>query len=174
MFWFKLIKKFIKILNADASPSQIAGGIALGSIIGFTPFFSLHNILVFVLIVLVEVNITSALFSVMVFGMIGWLIDPLSNQLGYFLLVRSGGLTSFWTYLYNVPVLPLTRFNNTLVLGSFIVSLVLFVPLLIFTKKGVIFYRSQLKERLEKMRIFQIMKASKVYNWYQKIKKMGI
>ena len=87
MIWLKLIRKFIKILNADASPSQIAGGIALGSIIGITPFCSLHNLIVFILIILIKVNITSALFSIDLFGMIGWMIDPLSNQFGYFLLV---------------------------------------------------------------------------------------
>ncbi len=174
MFWLKLIKKFIRILNADATPGQIAGGIALGSIIGLTPFWTIHNLVILILIVIIKVNFTSAFFSIAIFGMIGWLLDPLANRLGYYLLVKAEGLRPLWTYLYNIPVAPLTRFNNTLVLGTFLISLLLFIPLLLLTRKGVQYYRLKLKARLEKMRFLQILKASKLYSWYKKFKQLEI
>ena len=53
MFILKILGKFIKVLRSAASPRQIAWGFALGCILGLTPFWSLHNLLLVVLILFV-------------------------------------------------------------------------------------------------------------------------
>ena len=71
MIWLKIIGKILRILNAEATPKQIAGGITLGMIIGLTPTFSLHNIGVIFLILVIRVNLTAAILSMFAFDLIG-------------------------------------------------------------------------------------------------------
>lgn len=170
MLWLKLFRKLFKILNGDISPKQIAGGVAFGAIIGLTPILSLHNLLVLLLVCIIRVNVTSVFFSMAIFKLLALLVDPyLSHQLGYLLLVKAEFLRPFWTFLYNLPVIPLTRFNNTIVLGGLIISLVIFYPNLILVNKGVLAYRSSVQPKLEKIKLFKAIKATKIYSWYRKI-----
>jgi uncharacterized protein (TIGR03546 family) len=169
MLWLKLLKKLFKALNADASPSEIAGGVILGSVLGLTPVFALHNLLVIVLIIILKVNISAAVFSSIVFSIIGYAADPGAHVIGRALLLSSG-LNGLWTLLSGMPVIPLTRFNNTVVLGSLVISLIIMVPLFIFAKKFVVLYREKIQEKIQKLKIVKIMKASKIYNLYQRIK----
>ncbi|MBD3272078.1 MAG: TIGR03546 family protein [Elusimicrobia bacterium] len=170
MIFLKLIQKFIKLLNSDADPGQMAGGFVLGSIIGLTPFFSLHNLGIWILIFLLKVNVGAAFLGLALFSIIGLFLDPFADAVGYYVLADIPALHPFWTSLYNMPVVPLFRFNNTIVMGSFIIALILSLPLLIGMKKFVVVYREKLKTRFEKFKIFQILKASKLYQWYNKIR----
>ncbi|MFH1379404.1 MAG: TIGR03546 family protein [bacterium] len=168
MLIIKLIKKFVKLLNSDASPNQMASGFALGSIIGLTPFFSLHNIGIWILVFLLKVNVASAFLGVAVFSLAGFFLDPLADKIGYMVLSQSQALHGLWTAMYNMPIIPFTRFNNTLVMGSFIISIVLFVPIVLCMKYFVVYYRKHLQARLQKLRVFQLLKTSKLYQWYVK------
>ncbi|MFW6134246.1 MAG: TIGR03546 family protein [Elusimicrobiota bacterium] len=169
MVWLKLIKKLFKALNAEASPSEIAGGVILGCIIGLTPTFTLHNLIVVFLIIILKVNISAAIFSSILFGILGFAVDPLSHFIGQKLLLFDW-LTPFWTALYNMPIIALSKFNNTIVLGSLIISIIIMLPLFKTTKKLVIKYREKLKYRVEKLKIIQILKSSKIYQLYRKVK----
>ncbi|MBI4833964.1 MAG: TIGR03546 family protein [Planctomycetes bacterium] len=173
MLTLKILRKLFKILNGDVSPRQVAGGFAFGVILGLTPLLNLHNLLVLFLICIIRVNVSSAIFSMLIFKLLAFLIDPLSHQLGYLLLVDFGFLNSFWTFLYNLPIVPWTNFNNTLVLGSLVISLILFVPNLVFVSKGVVSYRNNLKPKLEKTKFFRALQATKIYTWYHKIISFG-
>lgn len=167
MIALKFILKFIKILNNDASPRQIAGGIALGSIAGITPFTSLHNLVVLVLVLLIRVNISSAILGVLLFSAISYVLDPVFNRVGYMLLVDATWLTGFWTFLYNVPIVPWTAFNNTLTLGSLVCALVLFWPLYFVLIWSVVKYRERVMVAMQKWKIVTILKGSKLYGLYR-------
>ncbi|MFA5795142.1 MAG: TIGR03546 family protein [Candidatus Brocadiia bacterium] len=169
MLLLKFLKQLFQILNGEVAPRQVAGGIAFGMILGLTPTFSLHNLVVVFLICIIRVNVSAVIFSWLLFGLASWAIDPLSHQLGYLLLVRMEFLKPLWTVFYNMPLIPLTGFNNTLLLGSLVISLILFYPGLIASEKGVLAYRASVKPRLEKLRIFQVLKASWIYQWYARI-----
>jgi len=168
MLAIKFILKFIAILNKDASPRQVAGGMALGSIAGITPFMSLHNLLVLFVVIVLNVNITSAILAMGVFSVIAYLLDPLSNAIGYYLLTGVPALTPFWTLLYNLPVVAWAGLNNTLVLGSLVLALLLFWPLYFFLWWGVIQYREKLMARVAKWRIVTVLKSSSLYGLYSK------
>ncbi len=166
MIALKFILKFIKILNKDASPQQIAGGMALGSIAGITPFMSLHNLIVLILILMIRVNISSAILSVCVFTAIAYLLDPLFNKIGYFLLVDVSFLAPLWTALYNTPIVPWTKFNNTLTLGSVVFALLFFWPLYFLLVWAVVKYREKLMAKILKWKIVTALKGSKLYGLY--------
>lgn len=173
MLILKLIGRLFKILHSDISPAQIAGGVAFGAIIGLTPLFSLHNLFVLFLICIIRVNVSSVIFSAIVFGLLSYIIAPLSNQLGYFLLVNAEFLKPLWTWLYNLPIVPWTNFNNTLLMGGLALSIVLFIPNLIWARKGVVAYRATLKPKLENTKLIKAIKASSLYIWYRRFAGVG-
>ena len=173
MFVLKIIKKIFAILGSSDSPRQVAWGFALGMILGLTPFWSLHNLLIVFLILLFHVNLGSAIFGWFLFSAFAYLLDPLFHSLGYYLLVQAEGLQSLWTFFYNHPVLALLRFNNTVVLGSLLASLVLLVPTRYWMQWFVRYYRKHLQPKVQKIKIVQILKSSKIYTAYQKVKILG-
>jgi uncharacterized protein (TIGR03546 family) len=170
MFWINIVKKFIGLFHSNINPDEIAAGFALGSIIGFTPFFALHNLFVFFLIIIFNVNIGAAMFGAFIFSMVGVFTDPIAHQIGYLLLVKAEALTPFWTQLYNMPIVPFTRFNNTVVLGSLIISIILFIPVWLMFKKLIILYRTKWKDKVDKWKIMQLMKSTSIYDYYTKFK----
>jgi uncharacterized protein (TIGR03546 family) len=166
MIWLRLIAKIFRILNAEATPTQIAGAVALGMIIGLTPTFSLHNIVVVFLILVIKVNLTAAILSMFAFDLIGYGVDPLSDWLGYTILT-STALRPLWIEAYNAAIIPFTRFNNTIVMGSLVISLILLVPIFLLTKYGVERYRSDLAAKFQQWRIVKAVKMSRFYKYYQ-------
>lgn len=165
MIALKLLLKFIRILNKEASPKAIAGGLALGMIIGFTPKGSLHNVVVLALILMLNVNAASAFFAAAACALVAYLADPLFNKIGYALLT-AGPLQGLWTTLYNTPLVPWTRFNNTLVLGSLAFALAFFWPCYFLCAAGVRQYRTQVLTVVQKWKIVQALKASKLVSLY--------
>lgn len=173
MLWFNFITKLIRVLHSGEEPRHLAAGFALGAIIGLTPFLSLHNLLIFCLIFLLNVSIPAATFGIFCFECFAYLFDPLFHDLGYFLLARADFLKPVWTYLYNIPIAPLTRFNNTVVLGSLITGLALIFPNYLWFKKVVELYREHFAQRVDQFKIMRFIKGSGWYQTYQKIKLEG-
>jgi uncharacterized protein (TIGR03546 family) len=168
MLLLKLLINFIQVLNEKASPRAIAGGAALGAVIGLTPTGSLHNALILFLIFLLPVNKSAALFAAAVLSLPALLLAPLFNAVGRFLLVDARALAGFWEILYNTPVLPWTKFNNTLTLGSLVVALVLFFPIFYLSERGVLRYRDVVLAKARQWKVFQLIKASKYYALIEK------
>ena len=173
MFILQFAAKLIKILRSGASPAQIAWGFILGMIIGLTPFWSLHNLIIILLVIIFNVNIATVIFSFVIFSGIAYLIDPIFHNLGFFLLADVSSLKPLWTILYNIPVIALSRYNNTVVLGSLVASLIFLFPVHFFVKKGVIAYREHIDVKIQKWKIVQVVKSSKIYSLYERIKNLG-
>lgn len=173
MILLKLLGKFIKVLRSAASPRQIAWGFALGSVMGLTPLRSAHNLVVLLLIIILNVNISAVLLALIFYSLIAWLFDPLFHTIGYQVLVNIPALQPLWTALYNAPLAPFTRFNNTVVMGSLLFSLVLFIPNYLFFKWFVRRYRESWNEKIKKWKISRAMMSSKVVKLYLSIKNLG-
>lgn len=158
MFFLKILKNIIVMFQTDISPNQIAWGFALGAILGLVPNMFMKLVL-FVVIMMFRVNLTAALVSCSLYAIVSFPLDPLFDVLGYFVL-NIGFLNSFYTWLYNVPVIPFTNFNNTIVMGSIVVGLILFIPNGIFVKKFLVYYRTHLREKVSKWKIVKLLKSS--------------
>lgn len=170
MLFLKLLQSLFKTLHSEGTPGQVAAGIALGSILGLTPIMNLHNAVVFGLIVVLNVSFPAALLGWAVFVPVGFALDPLFDWLGRTLLVGTSALQPAWTALYNMPVAPLTSFNNTVVLGSVVAALVLWLPLFFASRWGVVRYRATVAERIRQSRAYQVLTASKLYSLYRLFK----
>jgi uncharacterized protein (TIGR03546 family) len=162
----------IRIIHSETDPRQISLGFALGMIPGLTPLTSLHNLLVLLAILFFRVNIGAAMLSWGVFKILAYALDPLFHQIGLFLLTGVAFLQGLWTTLYNAPLVPYTRFNNSIVMGSLVFSLFAFYPVYWGGRFMVVKYRETLMERFNRLRIVQVFRASDLYKWYSRYSKL--
>jgi len=169
----KLLGKLIKALRSNAAPGQIAGGVVLGMFLGLTPLMALHNMIIVLLLIILNVNLSMAIFGFLLFSGFAYLLDPLFHSIGFYLLADTPLLRGLWTEMYNIPVIAISGFNNTVVMGSFVSAIILSYPLFLFMKWFVVYYRENLETRIQKMKIVQFLKGSKIYGLYTKISTMG-
>jgi len=162
----KLIQSLLGALHSEGTPGQLAAGIALGSILGLTPLVNLHNAIVFAALVLLNVSFAGGMLGWAVFVPIGFLLDPLFDWIGHTLLFTPA-FTPFFTSLYNMPIVPLTNFNNTVVLGSLVFAVLFATPLFFAARYGVVRYRATIAERVAQSRWYRAVRTSKLYNVYR-------
>ncbi|HYC50525.1 MAG TPA: TIGR03546 family protein [Gemmatimonadaceae bacterium] len=165
--FLKLLRSLVKTLHSDGSPAQIAVGVALGAALGLTPIMNVHNLVVIVLLAVLNVSFAAGLLAWAVFVPVGFMLDPLFDRLGRSLLVDTPSLRPLWTAWDNIPGLALTNFNNTVVLGSVVFWIALFVPIYFVARVGVVRYRATIGERVKNSRYFQLLQASQLYNVYR-------
>lgn len=167
MVILKLIQSFVKALHSDGTPGQVAAGLALGAILGLTPLLSLHNLLVAALILLLNVSIPGATLGWALAIPLGFALDPMFDALGRQLLLGTPALVPLWTWLANLPVVPLSNFSNTVLLGSLVTSLVLFAPIFFGGRWAVRRYRETIGERVQRSPLYRALTASRLYSVYR-------
>jgi len=146
--WEPFIKLF-KLINSEQEPHQISLGLSLGMITGFTPTFSLHNLLVLFILLMIRANISAFIVATALFSLLAFALDPAFHSLGNTLL-HLPSLQQTWTEMYNNSFWRLTQYNNTVTLGSLVVSLVAFVPLFLLGNFLIRNYRSRVQVRFAK------------------------
>lgn len=166
LFWLKYLKSLLQALNADISPNEIAAGVVLGAVIGLIPKANLLALGLWIIILLFRVHIGMAGASLLIFSLIGFLFDPVAEKLGFWLLAGVPSLASVWTALYNVPIVPFTSFNNTMVMGNFALGGLLALPLFFGMRAFVIAYRARYRDRVMRWKIMKLLKASQFYGAY--------
>jgi len=160
--------KLLKVLNSESEPGQISLAFSFSMIAGFLPFFSLPTALVFLIVFLLRVNLSAFFLGTAFFSALAFLLDPLFHRIGLPLLTM-GGLEGLWTAMYNTIFWRIQKFNNSVVMGSFVASLVLFVPLVFLSNYLIRTYRDHVLAWVRKLRIMQIIKSSSLFETYQKI-----
>ena len=158
---FSQLIKLFRVLSSEASPLQVSFGFAMAMIVGLTPLINIHNILVIFLLLIFRINLAAFLLGWAFFSALSYLLDPVFHDLGKSLL-NSPGLINLWTELYNSGFWRLSNFNNTIVMGSLAVSLLAYIPLVLLSTFLIKQYRSHVMTRLEKSRIFNLLKSSKL------------
>ena len=166
MLILKFLQSLIKALNSDGTPGQVAAGMALGLAFGLTPLMSLHNLVVLAVAMLTTVSFPAVMLGWGIAVPLGFMLDPLFDRVGMALLTTDV-LTPLWVWVVNTPIVSLSALNNTIVLGSLVVWLVLLAPLFFLFRFLVSRYRKDIHERLEKQRVFQMIKASKAWSIYE-------
>lgn len=163
-----ILAKLLKALNSETSAWALATGIALGMVAGFTTLLSVHNLLILFLVLTLRVNVSFFLLSFTLASGLAYLLDPAFNYVGEYLLT-SQGLLSLWQSLYEVPLARIMQFNHTISLGSFVVALVLFIPVLLVARFIVDNYRSHIQARIARLPLVNVIKGTKFWALYQKV-----
>jgi uncharacterized protein (TIGR03546 family) len=94
------------------------------------------------------------------------LLDPVHHLVGEMVL-ETEGVRPLFTAMYNMPLVPLTGFYNTITMGAGVVSIAL-APLVFFgSKQLVLKYRATILARFQETRVWKFWKATPFYKWYQ-------
>jgi uncharacterized protein (TIGR03546 family) len=163
----KQIIQLIKMLHSETETSPIAWGVAMGFILGMTPAFSLQTILVFLVLFIFRIQIGAAFLAAFFFKFVAFLLDPVFNVIGAQVL-QMEALEGVFTQLYNMPIVPLTRFYNSIVMGSAVVSIVLTPFVFYGAKFAVSKYRDTVVAYVSQTKWWKFFKATTVYNLYMK------
>jgi uncharacterized protein (TIGR03546 family) len=99
------------------------------------------------------------------FKFAAWCLDPLADILGNWFLSLNA-LRPAFVSLYNAPLLPMTRFNNSIVMGSMLISIALAIPGFFVFRFVILHYRLQIVSRFEKSRFWKFVTATRFYKWY--------
>ena len=163
----KLLLNLLTALNSETDPAQISLGFCFGMILGFTPFLSMHNLVVLLLLLSLRVNISAAILAWGFFAGMAYVLDQLFLQAGEYLLVLPA-MQDTWTVMYNSDFWRLTHFNNTMTLGSLVVALLAFIPLFYIFKILIVKYRKNILTWVRKSRFMQFLQSNKYYQAYSK------
>jgi uncharacterized protein (TIGR03546 family) len=164
----RTVANLLKVLNSETEPGQISLAFCLAMIAGFTPFWSLHNLLVLLLVLVIRVNLSAFLLGLAFFTGLSFALDPLFHRIGLAVLT-AGPLEGLWTALYNSTLWRLERFNNTIVMGSLVFSLLFCIPFYPAMNWAIRRYRDRVMQWVMRTRIMQAFTASRFYGIYQSV-----
>lgn len=161
----KQLFAFLKMLNSETGQNQIAAGIAAGFILGMTPLLSLQSLLVFLCIFFFRIQSGAAFLAAFFFAFIAWALDPVFHSVGVKIL-ELDSLQATFTAMYNMPIVPLTRFNNTIVMGSGVVAIVLSPFIYFLSRMLIIRYRETILAKIKQTKMWKAMQATSLFKWY--------
>lgn len=162
-----LLRQFFKGLTTETAPPQVAAGVALGFLIGLLPKATLTVQLLLVLVMALRVNFPIALLVIALTAPLNPLLDKLTDPLGYALL-SAPALAPLWTSFYNMPVMPWTGFNNTVLLGGLVLGLAMFAPVYFAARSGARVYNDRYKDKVMNSKLVKGLKGSWLFDWYFK------
>ncbi len=150
------LRLLARAFTAAGSPRQLALGLALGMLIGLVPKGNLTAAVLMVVLLGTQVNLGVGTLSALLFTWVGGLADPLTHRIGEALLTHPS-LQPAWTFFHNLPLVPWTGLNNTVVLGNLLLGLWLFYPAYRLSEFVFGHYQPRALETLGKYRIVQLL-----------------
>jgi len=168
----RAIIKLLRVLNSEAAPAQIGLALAFALIPGLTPLWSLHNLAVLLLALVLRVNLSAFLLGTAFFSGLAYLLDPLFHRVGLAVLTAPS-LEGVLTALYNSTLWRIERFNNSIVMGSLLVSLALFVPTVLALNWAIRQYRARVLARVKRLWVVQALTATKFAQMYRSYSNLG-
>jgi uncharacterized protein (TIGR03546 family) len=151
-FLHNIWQAFKGSLRGFDSSKQLALGVMLGLMIGLIPKDSLLVYLIAAMAILTNANLFAIGCSAVLFSWIGPMLDPFTHSIGLWVLTFDP-FEMMIARIYNLPFAPWTRIENTVVTGSFVLSLLLaiaFYPVaeMLFQRFGASAYRKLMESRL--------------------------
>lgn len=118
--------------NGDSS-RRLALGVAMGILIGLIPKSSLFVWALGIVLMVSTANLMTALVTGLAASWIAIYLDVFTHRLGAIVLTDAR-LEPTWSQLYELPIVPWTLFNNTVVMGSLLTGLALFLPVYLLSE----------------------------------------
>jgi len=139
-------------LRGNDSPAALAGGVAGGMLIGLIPPDSLLVPIFVLLVMATTANLFTATVSAIIFAWLAHSCDDLMHRIGGYVLTLPA-LQRGLALASEAPIVPWTRFHNTIVCGATVLGISLLYPVyygseLAFRKLGPILHRKLIAWRL--------------------------
>jgi uncharacterized protein (TIGR03546 family) len=115
------LRYLFSAISPHDSPRQLALGLALGVAVGLVPKGNLTAILLAMLLFGSHVNLGTGVLAAFCFSWVGGVLDPLAHGIGRTIL-NWGPIQATLAPLFDLPLVPWTALNNTVVLGSLILG----------------------------------------------------
>jgi uncharacterized protein (TIGR03546 family) len=133
--WIRPVRFLVRGITAADTPRQLALGFTLGMVIGLVPKGNLTAVALMMILLGTRVNLATAMLGALLFSCLSSWTDPLAHHVGLGLLTHEP-FQPLFAALHDLPLVPWTAFNNTLVFGSLILGVWLFWPIYHFSFRG--------------------------------------
>lgn len=158
-----VLNKIFKLLSSDIEPHQLSLAISLGMMVGLSPLLSLQALLAIVLVVILRANLSVFITSLGLMSLIAYLLDSLLAWAGQSVLTLPN-FEPLFTQMYNNGVWRLLNFNNTVTMGSLVISVLLFMPVFLLSNFLIKKYRESIEKYWATSTFYQYLKHSKLMN----------
>lgn len=149
-----VIARLIAALNANRRPGEVAAAIATGLWLALLPAGNLLWVALLFAAAMVRLNLGMLLVATGLLTPLAPLADPLLHRVGAGILTNPA-LVELFTRLYRLPLVPLTRFNNTVVFGALIAGAILWIPAFFLGRVLVQLYRRSIHPRIANSKLVQ-------------------
>lgn len=157
------IAQFVAALNGNLKKGQIASGFAWGLLFGLVPAGNFFWILFFIISFFFRHHNGSKILVMAIVKLLFFAMWPLTDALGWEVL-HIETLVPLYTTLYNMPFVPFTKFNNTLVAGGLVAGLALWIPVYFLVRALVPTYRKTLAPKIRNSKLVQSINKVPIIN----------
>jgi uncharacterized protein (TIGR03546 family) len=132
IFIMKLLSSVRKAIAGRKYPHQLAWAVAFGLLLGIVPHGNLLALTIVIFVLTLKLNHAMAGLTAIGVSFAATRLDPYSHQVGDFVLSHPD-VQSYAASAWQLPLLPWTDLNNTVVMGSFLIGVVALVPSFMLT-----------------------------------------
>lgn len=148
----KAFIRFFKALNSNTHPGAIAHAVCLGMILGFLPKDNALWYILTVFFLFMRINKGTFVIFTFLFSLLASALDPTFDSIGWWFL-NLQPLTPAFSKLLEIPFVGFTKFNNTIVSGSLISALVLYIPVYWFLRLFLKYWRAFIAPAVRKTKL---------------------
>lgn len=140
----KYVTSFLKSLNANAHPGDIAHAVSLRLFLAILPKNNLTFTFLFFFSIFIRINKGAFFIAFIFLGFITPLMDILINRIGFW-AVQLEFLRPVFIWCENTPFIGLFKLSNTMVLGGLIWGTLLYIPCYFVIRLSIAQYRKYLQ-----------------------------
>lgn len=163
----KAVAKLFIALNGNVKKSQLAAGFAWGVLLGLIPAGNAFWLAMFLVSFFFRHNHGAKIFGMALIKLISPLIIYGVHEIGFFILSLEA-LAPFFTALFNMPFIPFTKFNNTLVMGGLALGMALWLPVFFMFIGLIPVYRKNLSPKIRESKIIKNIARFPLFNLIEK------
>jgi uncharacterized protein (TIGR03546 family) len=149
---FNGIAKLILALNSNVSKTQIAAGFAWGIVLGLIPAGNIFWIVLFLITFFLTHHHGAKIAALAILKILYPLFVYQIDKVGWYVL-HIDSFTPFFTSLYNMPFVPFTKFNNTLVMGGLVSGVILWLPVFFLLAALIPVFRNTIGQKIRNSKI---------------------
>ncbi|MGC6368076.1 MAG: TIGR03546 family protein [Candidatus Marinamargulisbacteria bacterium] len=154
---FVIIKKLIKFLNSNESISNIAFSSTLALIFALLPFNAILHFIGIIGLIVFNGNFFVFLFFTPIFELFSNVFYPFFDHLGnWFLTIQS--FQSVYKSIYELPFINLIDWNNSIMMGGLLFSIIIAIPVYYLHKVSLTKYRKLIMPIIERSKLRHIFK----------------
>ncbi|MFN4216156.1 MAG: TIGR03546 family protein [Brevinematales bacterium] len=159
MIVLKWLVNIFKALNSNQHPLEIAEAIGFGVMLALIPPNNLLWWGIFFVSFFLSINQAMMMVVIAIGKLLVPLVDPFLDSFGYAILTVPA-LEDFYDTFFNMPLIPLLKLHNTVVMGAFATGILLYFPILFLMVPAVRYYRRVIREKIVNSKWFKAFTSS--------------